>query len=115
MSDYKDQTNPNRLFVGNLPFSMDEEELRNIFAEYGEISDIKLLMDQESGRFKGMAFIEYADSKSANDAKEALHNKDFDGRQIRVDAAKPKRPGGGRQFGGKSAGGYGFKGGRHRR
>lgn len=102
------QVNPNKLFVGNLPYSVTEEQLREIFAEHGEIVDLKLIIDRMSGRSKGIAFVEYSAKEMADKAIEAVHGMDLDGRSLIVNVARPFQPrertGG---FGGGNRGGNG--------
>ena len=93
----------NKLYVGNFPYSVDEAQLRGIFAPYGEISDIKLIMDRDTGRPKGFGFITFAQQAAAEKALEQ-NGKDLGGRPLKVNIATDKpRTGGG--------GGGGFRGG----
>lgn len=101
--------NPKKLFVGNLPFSMTEDGVTQLFAEYGEIAEIKLVLDRETQRSRGFAFVEYAEEESAQKAIEALHGQEIEGRELVVNVARPPRPrqdrrdfggGGRRDFGG---------------
>lgn len=105
------QVNPNKLFVGNLPYSVTEDQLREIFAEYGEIVDLKLIIDRMSGRSKGIAFVEYASKEMADAAIEAVNGMEVDGRALIVNVARPFQPrerseGGGGGFGGGNRGGF---------
>jgi RNA recognition motif-containing protein len=104
-----------KLFVGNLPFSATEDELRSAFEAYGEVSDVALIMDRETGRPRGFAFVEMPDSGQANAAIEALNNSDFGGRSMNVNEARPRedRPRGGGGGGGfrGGGGGGGYRGG----
>ena len=86
----------NKLYVGNLPFSVDESQLREIFSQYGEISDLALIMDRDTGRPKGFGFITFANQQSAEKALEQ-NGKDMGGRPLRVNIAtdKPRTGGGG--------------------
>ena len=93
----------NKLYVGNLPYSVDEEQLRGIFAQYGEISQLNLIMDRDTGRPKGFGFITFANQQDAEKALEQ-NGKDVGGRPLKVNIATDKpRTGGG--------GGGGFRGG----
>ena len=94
----------NKLYVGNLPYSVDEEQLRGLFTQYGEISQLSLIMDRDTGRPKGFGFITFASQQSAEKALEQ-NGKDMGGRPLRVNIAteKPRTGGGG--------GGGGFRGG----
>lgn len=93
-----------KLFVGNLPFSATEDDVRELFAEYGALESVAWITDRDSGRFRGFCFIEMADSEAAS-AIEALDGQDFQGRNLRVNEARPReeRRGGGR---GGNRGGY---------
>ena len=86
----------NKLYVGNLPYSVDESQLRGIFAQYGEISELALIMDRDTGRPKGFGFITFASQQSAEKALEQ-NGKDMGGRPLRVNIAteKPRTGGGG--------------------
>jgi len=104
-------TNNKKLFVGNLPFSATEDQLRDMFGQYGEIVDVKLISDRMTGRSKGFAFVEFADEASAQAAIEGTNGKDMGGRAIVVNVARPPAPredrGPRRDFGGGSRGGLG--------
>jgi len=104
-----------KLFVGNLPFSATEDEIRSAFEAHGEVSDVAVIMDRETGRPRGFAFVEMPDSGQANAAIEALNNSDFGGRSMNVNEARPRedRPRGGGGGGGfrGGGGGGGYRGG----
>lgn len=104
-------TNNKKLFVGNLPFSATEDQLRDSFGEHGEIVDVKLITDRMTGRSKGFAFVEFAEESAATAAIEALNGKDNGGRAMVVNVARPPAPredrGPRRDFGGGGRGGYG--------
>ena len=97
-----------KLFVGNLPFSATEQEIRDAFEAHGEVSDVAVIMDRETGRPRGFAFVEMSDSGQANAAIEALNNTDFGGRSLNVNEARPRED---RPRGGGGGGGGGFRGG----
>ncbi|HEV2332923.1 MAG TPA: RNA-binding protein, partial [Gammaproteobacteria bacterium] len=86
----------NKLYVGNLPFSVDESQLRGIFSQYGEISELALIMDRDTGRPKGFGFVTFANQQSAEKALEQ-NGKDMGGRALKVNIAvdKPRTGGGG--------------------
>jgi len=92
------------IYIGNLPFNMGEEELKEIFEEYGEVSSVKVVMDKLTGRSKGFGFVEMDDDSSANKAIEELNNAEVAGRNIKVNESKPRennsRGGGDRRGGG---------------
>jgi len=79
------------IYVGNLSYKVEENELRQIFEEYGEVASVKIITDKYSGRSKGFAFIEMNDEKQAKKAIEELNQKEVDGRQIIVNVARPRR------------------------
>ncbi len=78
------------IYVGNLPYSMTEDTLRDIFEEYGNVSSVKVITDKISGRSKGFAFVDMPEESQANEAIEALNGKEMDGRTIVVSKARPK-------------------------
>ncbi|MBM2816656.1 MAG: hypothetical protein HW421_3418 [Ignavibacteria bacterium] len=86
-----------KLYVGNLPNSMTEDELTAEFKEYGEIQSLKIITDRETGRSRGFGFIEMPDS-SAQSAIEGLNNKDMQGRSITVSIAQEKPQGNRRNY-----------------
>lgn len=86
----------NKLYVGNFPYTVDEEQLRELFSPYGEIEDLALIKDRDTGRPKGFGFITFASQQSAEKALE-LDGNDLGGRPLKVNIAteKPARGGGG--------------------
>jgi heterogeneous nuclear ribonucleoprotein A1/A3 len=91
----------NKLYVGNFPYSVDESQLREMFSSFGQIEDIALIMDRETGRSKGFAFITFATQQAA-EAALSLNGKDIDGRALKVNMAQEKPSRGGRGGGGRS-------------
>jgi RNA recognition motif-containing protein len=83
-----------KLYVGNMPFSMDETQIRSLFSQHGEISSANVIMDRDSGRPRGFAFIEMSD-QDARKAMSALDAYEVDGRNLKVSEAKPRGDGGG--------------------
>ncbi|MDD3480663.1 MAG: RNA-binding protein [Patescibacteria group bacterium] len=81
-----------KLFVGNLPWSIDDAKLNEMFAEFGEVAEAKVITDKFSGRSKGFAFVTFAKEEDAAKAVEALNEKDIDGRPLTVNVAKPMKP-----------------------
>ncbi|NWF99392.1 MAG: RNA-binding protein [Thermoanaerobaculaceae bacterium] len=77
-----------KLYVGNLPFSTNEQDLRNLFGAYGEPSRVTLVVDRMSGRSRGFGFVEYEDAGSAQAAIQGLNGKDFGGRALVVNEAR---------------------------
>jgi RNA recognition motif-containing protein len=96
---------PSRLYVGNLSYTTNEESLRAFFAQAGEVKTAEVVMDRQTGRSKGFAFVEMATDEGAQKAINTLNGKTLDQRQLRIDAAKPKesRP----RMGGGGGGGFG--------
>ncbi|MBM3847554.1 MAG: RNA-binding protein [Verrucomicrobia bacterium] len=87
-----------RLFVGNLSFQTLENDLRGYFSAAGSITSVNLVMDKATGRSRGFAFIEFATSAEAERAVEMFHQKEFQGRVLAVNVARPREerpPGGG--------------------
>ena len=82
----------NKLYVGNLPFAVRDEELSNLFAEFGEITDAKVITDKFSGRSKGFGFVTFASEEDAAKAVEVMHEKDVEGRPLTVNVARPMAP-----------------------
>ncbi|MCC5813903.1 MAG: RNA-binding protein [Leptospira sp.] len=83
-----------KIYVGNLNFRISEEALRNSFSSFGNITEIRMIRDRETGNFKGFAFISFETPESAQKAVSAMNGKDFEGRAIRVNIAedKPRAP-----------------------
>lgn len=100
-----------KLYVGNLPFTTDEAELRALFEQHGTVTSADIVMDRETGRPRGFGFVEMADAAEANKAIEALNGTDHGGRDLTVNEARPRQPrgggGGGGYGGGGGRGGYG--------
>jgi RNA recognition motif-containing protein len=96
---------PSRLYVGNLSYSTNEDSLREFFAAAGEVKTAEVVMDRQTGRSKGFAFVEMVNDETAQKAITMLNGKTLDSRQLRIDIAKPKeqRP----RMGGGGGGGFG--------
>ena len=91
------------LYVGNLPHSTSEAELRNLFEVHGAVEKISLVTDRDTGRSRGFGFVEMTNASEADTAIAALNGSDLGGRTLTINEAKPKaeRPrGGGQRFGG---------------
>ena len=110
------------IFVGSLPFKIEESELQEIFEEYGEVTSVKIITDRATGRSKGFGFVEMTNEDEAKKAIDELNNAEIEGRTIVVNKAEEKkegsRPAGGGFRGGNSGGGFrggnsggGFRGG----
>ncbi len=100
------------IYVGNLLFDVSESDLREAFEQFGEITEVRLIMDKFSGKSKGFGFIEMPSKDEAEKAIEEMNGKDFNGRALNVNEAKPKVDRGGRGGGGGGGRGGGFGGGR---
>ena len=79
------------IYFGNLPWAATEEQVQDLFAEYGKVLSVKLVSDRETGRARGFGFVEMEDGE-AQAAIEALYNYSFGGRTLRVNEAKPRAP-----------------------
>jgi cold-inducible RNA-binding protein len=101
-----------KLFVGNIPHSTTEAELRNLFEPHGAIAQVSIVTERETGRSRGFAFVEMNDSAEAEKAIAALNGKELGGRALNINEARPKTEGGGGGFrGGRPGGGGGRPGG----
>lgn len=87
------------IYVGNLPYDVSEAELKDMFAEFGDIDSAKIISDQNSGRSKGFGFVEMADKEAGQNAISSLNGKEIKGRAIRVNEAQPKSSRGGQRKG----------------
>ncbi len=97
-----------KLYVGNLSFSVTDDELQQAFASFGTISSARVVMDRMTGRSKGFGFVELEDDSAADDAVSKMDGQTIGGRPVRVSEAKPQedRPrGGGGRDGGRDSGG----------
>lgn len=92
-----------RMYVGNLPYTTNDDELRGIFEEFGPVTDVKVIMDRETGRSRGFGFVEMEDD-SARNAMAQLNGQEIGGRTLRVNEAEERQRGGG---GGGGGGGRG--------
>ena len=102
--DNPSQPNPKKIYIGNLPYSVDETQLRDLCSPFGEIVDVKLITDYATGRSKGFAFVEFATEEAATPAIEALNGTELDGRALMVTLARPQQPRENRSF--QGGGGY---------
>ena len=92
-----------RLFVGNLSYQTMENDLQDYFAQAGVVSSVNLMLDKFTGKSRGFAFVEYADPADATKAVDMFHGKEFQGRALTVNIARPREDRGPREGGG---GGY---------
>jgi RNA recognition motif-containing protein len=102
-----------KLYVGNLPYTATEEELKTLFEQAGTVTSVAVIKDRETGRSKGFAFVEMSTSEEAQKAISTLHGQMLGGRDLRVSIARPREEGGNRGgFGGRGdRGGFGGRGG----
>jgi RNA recognition motif-containing protein len=107
-----------KLYVGNLPYSATEDTLREAFSKSGTVDSVSVITDRDTGQSKGFGFVEMSSDAEAQAATQALNGAMLDGRQIKVNEAKPKTSGGGGGgrgnsggYGGGGGGGYGGGGG----
>src|SRR6267143_5849159 len=82
--------NPTRLFVGNLSYQTVENALQDYFAQAGAVTSVNLMMDKVTGKSRGFAFVEFATAEEASKAVEQFHNKEFQGRMLTVNVARPR-------------------------
>ncbi len=78
------------IYVGNLPFSLTEDDLKAAFSEFGEVSSANIIMDKMSGQSKGFGFVEMPDNSEADQAIKALNESALNGRNIKVNQARPR-------------------------
>lgn len=83
-------SNPSRLFVGNLSYRTTESELQDYFTKAGTVTSCNLMLDKFTGKSRGFAFIEFASTEEANRAVEEFHGKEFQGRALTVNIARPR-------------------------
>ncbi len=86
-----------KLYVGNLNFQATAEQLKELFATFGEVENVSLVTDRYTGRSRGFAFVEMASEESASKAREGLNGRPFQERNLTVDWARPESQGGGRR------------------
>ncbi len=101
-----------KLYVGNLPFSTNNQTLQDTFSQCGTVESVNLITDRDTGQSKGFAFVEMSSNDEAQKAIQELNGSSLDGREIKVNEAKPKVPRHDRRGGGGAGGGYGGAGGR---
>jgi RNA recognition motif-containing protein len=83
------------IYVGNCPFDVTEDQLRDLFAAYGEVDRVNIITDRDTGRPRGFAFVEMADSSAAEAAIKGVNGTELGGRDLNVNEARPKRERGG--------------------
>lgn len=85
-----------RLYVGNLAFSTTDEDLRELFSPYGNVTDVRVVSDRDTGRSRGFGFVEFSNDDEARAAMAALNQQEIEGRTITVNEARERTGGGGR-------------------
>ncbi|MCW5654784.1 RNA-binding protein [Hydrogenophaga sp.] len=105
----------NKLYVGNLPYSVRDEDLQQAFGAFGAVNSAKVMMERDTGRSKGFGFVEMGSDAEAQSAIEGMNGQSLGGRSLVVNEARPMEPrpprSGGGGFGGGRSGGGGFGGG----
>ena len=81
-----------KVYVGNLPFDVDDEKLKELFSEFGETEEVTVIKDKFSGRSKGFGFVTFKDEESAKKAIAKMNEKEIEGRNLKVSEAKPMDP-----------------------
>jgi len=79
-----------RIYVGNLPFQSSEQAVTELFSEYGQVDEVAIITDRETGRSRGFCFVEMPDSDAAEQAIESLNGQEFEGRTLVVNEARPR-------------------------
>jgi len=79
-----------KLYVGNLPFSVQEQELKDFFTNFSSVTSVQLITDRETGRPKGFGFVEFSNDDEASNAIEELNGTDFGGRAVIINEARPR-------------------------
>lgn len=80
----------NKLYVGNLPYTINDESLKELFASFGEVASAQIIMDRRTNRSKGFGFVEMSSKEQVQAAIDGLHGKEVDGRELTVNEAKPR-------------------------
>ena len=93
-----------KLYVGNLPYNTNEQDLQTLFAGAGTVETVNLMRDQATGQARGFAFVEMASDEEAQQAISLLNDRDFGGRNLTVNEARPKTSSGGGGFAGGGGG-----------
>lgn len=90
-----------KIYVGNLAFQTTETELNELFSQYGDVKDVAVILDRETGRSRGFGFVEMTDDNAGRQAMTALDGQDFGGRNLRVNESQPRERSGGGGGGGR--------------
>ena len=94
------------IYVANIPWKASEEQLKQLFAEYGDVASAKIIMDKVTQRSRGFGFIEMADDNAGRTAINELNGRDFMGKNLVVNEARPREEGSGNRGGNRGGGGY---------
>ncbi len=97
------------IYVANIPWKATEEQLKQLFSEYGEVSSAKIIMDKVTQRSRGFGFVEMADDTAGKSAIDQLNGSDFLGKNLVVNEARPREEGSGGGRGNRGGGGGGFR------
>lgn len=96
---------PKRIYVGNLPFSSSSQDVQELFEQYGKVNEVHLVTDRQTGQPRGFGFVEMESGSDADEAIEAINGRDFQGRPLKVNEARPRENRGGPRSGGGYGGG----------
>lgn len=100
-----------KIYVGNMSFDTTQDSLEGLFSNYGQVDEVAVITDRDTGRPRGFAFVTMADDNDARSAIEALNGQEHEGRTLNVNEAKPRENRGGGGGGGRGRGGFGGGGG----
>ena len=100
-----------KLYVGNLTYSINESDLEALFSQFGTVQSAQVIIDRDTNRSKGFAFVEMSSDAEAQAAIDGLNGRDYEGRNLTVNEAKPREPRSGGYGGGGGGGGRGYGGG----
>lgn len=78
------------IYVGNIPFAATQDQVKELFAQFGQVESVRIIMDKLTGRSRGFAFVQFASREEGQQAIDNLNNKDFLGKQLRVNEARPR-------------------------
>jgi cold-inducible RNA-binding protein len=98
-----------KIYIGNMSFDTTEDQLREAFESFGEVTSVNIISDRDTGRPRGFAFVEMATQEEATAAIGGLNGKDLNGRELNVNEAKPREGGGGGRGGNRGGGGGGYR------
>ena len=82
----------NKLYVGNLPYRTNQEELTELFSQYGEVTFVRIITDRESGRSRGFGFVTFENADDAKSAIEKMNDSELEGRRLNVNEARERKP-----------------------